>query len=929
MKTIKRIIIGIFLITIFADAKDFVFEVSSPDVVNAYLDVFNGIVKIITSKDYVSLLRLVFVLGAFFVFLQGVLTSWSKGGQGALGGLVAYLVMGVILLTVFLGDQNSKMIVHTNNIATICDNPDSSSTSGGEVGNFPTILGYTFKALNQIGKKMQDLAETAYTPADSVLTIEKQNGYIGALKNSLDILSIDIDKVSLAQDKNGTKNPYPLGMEVKTLLAQCILIPFSANGLDGMKLIAELKSSPNIAGYFKYLYDSNGTVKLNNQDVGEFEATLGGETYKCKDIYNLLKPYLKKFGDDAKCSVNATEGAVKLLVGNVSGDVQSKFSEIAIQAGLVGALADTTKQLGIGSDGVAYASGKTRAEFVQSNMASGLYMAQMLPYLQMTIRAVLYAFFPMVFVIILLPGGLKVLTQYFQALLWIELWGPTAAVLNLFIEKHAEKLYTHQPLTLMTSLDMLSSGSTMAGVAGYLYMSVPALTWLILKGSAYMLAGIGGAIATNMSKNLDTATTNQDVRTMAATETMKLETGEDISIAEEQHFEAVQTGTSTGATLGVDKRKGLKAVGDAAVFNEVKRLTSTKEAMNRMGGSASVAGSEIGEVEGKNQAIQGMSYGSFNETVKTEAISSDIKEEQGKLLASANTNDISSTTRASVRETSIRDNIARTKAYNEVVGNIFGGSYYKYHQLNYGNQVAQLKMTAGQFRAIGVNTEDGLSSSEASKAKSFGFRKGVIDLDHLVEAETKYANVSPEEAGLTAARSTLSTSAQQKAWIKLARHLGYKGSDNEVLKELKANQALTSFTYTDPEKGKVTVSYFKDAQGNLRKVQLSYNNAVGLNEKPEWTMLRKLGFKPEEINKINGMKSVISTLSIIRRHPVFAAFLWSATGIKSFNEKMQKYTREGMNKVEAMKRAIEDMFEKYKGTESPVDRLYKQYTSVN
>jgi len=125
----------------------------------------------------------------------------------------------------------------------------------------------------------------------------------------------------------------------------------------------------------------------------------------------------------------------------------------------------------------------------------------------MTIRAILYAFLPFVFVIVLLPGGIKVITQYLQTLIWVELWSPTAAILNMFITQQAEYKISNNyardgGVTLMNSIDMLSIGNTIAGVAGYLYMLVPALTWLIMKGSAYMLAGIGGAVAAGMSKQV-------------------------------------------------------------------------------------------------------------------------------------------------------------------------------------------------------------------------------------------------------------------------------------------------------------------------------------------------------------------------------------------------------------------------------------------
>lgn len=132
-------------------------------------------------------------------------------------------------------------------------------------------------------------------------------------------------------------------------------------------------------------------------------------------------------------------------------------------------------------------------------------MAQMLPYLQMTMRAVLYAFFPFVFITVLLPGGLKVLGQYAQTLIWIELWGPTAAIVNMFVNMQVKaevaSKYNEIGLTYMSSIDMIGEANTIAGVGAMLYLSIPALTWLIISGSGQMLGNLASGVSGKFSKS--------------------------------------------------------------------------------------------------------------------------------------------------------------------------------------------------------------------------------------------------------------------------------------------------------------------------------------------------------------------------------------------------------------------------------------------
>ena len=551
------------------------FHVETPEIADSYFNIFNGIAKIFHSENYLGLLRLVFLFGGFFVFVSGILTSWGQNANGAVSGYVKYLIGGFALLSIVFS-KNATMVVKSDTLPTYCS-PGSSPTAGFAVDNIPEILAYTFAFTNRFGRDMTRLSEVAYTTpnANGSKSMISSGGYIGALKQTLNLLSININKVSLSND-NGKRAPYDLGAMSRTIFAQCILIPFSARGASGLAQITKLKSSSDIFGYLNNLYSKNPDI--GGTKARDFEAKMGGDIWKCGKLWDYVKPYYNKFKTDSVCAVPVGAGAVSIITGTAT-PPKSTFEQVAIQAGLVGSLAHTASQLGVGIPGMSYASGKTRAEFVQTNMANGEYMAQMLPYLQMTIRAVLYAFLPFVFVIVLLPGGIKVITQYLQSLIWVELWSPTAAILNMFITQESQYKISHEyaksgGITLTNAISMLSTGSTIAGVAGYLYMSVPALTWLIMKGSAYMLGGIGGAVASGMARNIQTESINKDTSLIKESNAVGAKTGKDISIAEMQHFEAVKNGTVAGAVLGTDMNIGVNDLADTGSFNEASNVAN-------------------------------------------------------------------------------------------------------------------------------------------------------------------------------------------------------------------------------------------------------------------------------------------------------------------------------------------------------------------
>ena len=457
---------------------------------------------------------------------------------------------------------------------------------------------------------MTEIAEGAYsTPAMTNLEPQRMSkaGYMGALRGAMKLVAIDPAKTTLRSTHPTTgaaRDPYDMGKAYKAMFSDCVLIPFSARGTQGALAIAKLKASSNIHLYLDNKFDAAGSeaaTKIGGMIPRNLSLTYQGMVYNCGDFYtDVIKPIYTAFSSESVCGYgdDIGRGALSLIIGATTGAV-SEFENVAVQAGLVSELEGSLSSLGVGVSGIGYASGKTRAEFIQSSLASGVYMAEMLPYLQMTIRAVLYGFFPFVFVMVLLPGGLKILGTFFQTIIWVELWSPTATIINMFMMSHAtnqfSSIYGGSGLTLLSSVDMLSTGSTIAGIGGYLYLSVPALTWLIMKGSAQMLGNLTGAMSAGMARNITTSAINQDKALVAKTSEANARSGKDLSMAEMQHYEAIQGGRMEGAKLGVQMGAGMDTMADIETMKESKnveefKLLSSASGLGAAGIGASLAG---------------------------------------------------------------------------------------------------------------------------------------------------------------------------------------------------------------------------------------------------------------------------------------------------------------------------------------------------
>ena len=579
---------------------NFYYYVQTPDEVSAYANMFNAIASILGSNVYERLLRLVFLFGGFFVFAQGVIEIGVGKSSKSLSNLAIHTVAGFTILATLIFSVPSNIIIKSRDIATYCDN-SKSETSGVTVSNIPLLLGYAFSTLNNIGyytTKMVDTGFSIPTSSNGGLSFLDNNGYASAVSGALSTIGISLN-IPVKLDDGSTLD---LDNISRTIFTQCILIPFSAKGQDGLDKIAELKSSNNVNAFLQNLYENNVTV--GGKQASEYMANLGGEQWKCGDLYNFAKPYYNQFKTDSICLYkNIGAGALSIITGQAT-PPKSNFSNIALQAGLVNSLANSKSQMSVGVSGASFAIGKSKAEMIQEKIAEGTYMGSMLPILQRVLRAILYGFIPFVFAIVLLPGGLMILANYFKTLLWVELWTPTAAILNMFVSYHAQNkmssIYSSHGLSSVSAMDLLSSGGIVAGLAGYLYVAVPALTWLLLTGSEALLSNLGVTLGKYFVKNIQTEQMNKSVTELSMAKQVSNETGEEFSVAENSHYSALQTGAIAGATLGVQHNAGMANV----VENEAYRVNKGLKSFQAKKDAVGTTGEGLASLEGVNEAMK-------------------------------------------------------------------------------------------------------------------------------------------------------------------------------------------------------------------------------------------------------------------------------------------------------------------------------------
>lgn len=715
---------------------DYQFIVDNTVMVDAYWNIFNSMASIFSSDTYYDLLKLAFLLGGFFVFAGGILASIG-GGDGAATSTVTgytkyYLTSTALLIVLF--STKATMWVTTDNIPSFCD--DVSPPTTGTAIEMPSVLAFTFSTTNLLGRELTQITESVMSKPSSTGTtsLGDQGGFAGAIKQGLRVLSLNPNEITMKTQKDGTK-ATDFNTAWQIFFSKCVYEVSINKGESGIQRLADLEESKDLSVFTKYHLETPfpGTTK----QPGESLVELNGQILTCQQLYDVsLTPKVSILKNNVSCGLKeVNSGALQLIYGEAGLD-GSHLESISVQAGLIYNLSESKRISGIGINS-GYATGKTIAEQNQTNLASAGYMAKVLPYVQMTMRAVLYGFFPFVFIIVILPGGLGVLKSYGQTMAWIELWGPTAAVVNMMVNLQAEAemsdKYTKVGLTMISAQDMMSEANTIAGAAGMLYLSIPALTWLILKGSGHMLGNFTSGMAAGFGKNLSTQSMNQDSGNLEKKDQLEKklekELGKVISYGEMQHLEARNKGASEAGILSAQIENGSEAVFDSAIQNEGIKTKEAALKKKLMGGNDKVINSAVAanletaltkESEHKKTGIVNESGNIEEKKIKnvSEPLGATFAKQKKESIKALKNMDIydEKGNYSSEKLNSVIDSGAWKKASDELKDNEFYNTYLDKHK---GNE----KKALANFVTHNAATQ----LTDQSSAENYNKKQNIID----------------------------------------------------------------------------------------------------------------------------------------------------------------------------------------------------------
>lgn len=213
------------------------------------------------------------------------------------------------------------------------------------------------------------------------------------------------------------------------------------------------------------------TDELDNYVKARAPALLAGnlhtrQRFSGKDISRLLEgsyAYLR----------HASKSATDILKQNISASLfRQSLWKSAAEEGSDASAELAAKELALASTRMAW---KT----------SGHIGVETLPLMQIIMLLLLFCVFPLIAVLALIPGlGGQVLKNYVASIVWLETWPFLYAVLNMALHFYVAA-GPGGPVTMDNMNALAQEHADIQGIAGYLILAIPFLSFGLVKGMAY------------------------------------------------------------------------------------------------------------------------------------------------------------------------------------------------------------------------------------------------------------------------------------------------------------------------------------------------------------------------------------------------------------------------------------------------------------
>lgn len=434
--------------------------------------VFNGIAALFKADNtgmVIVLIRVGLMVGSVYVVILMLFQNQLiEGVRWFLWVVVATNLIFLPKTTIFIHDPLTK--VHT------------------KIDNIPLALGTFASLVSQVGKTVTEKFEAVFTLPNYMPYHQTGTVFASSLMGQLGQFRI-VDPV------------FKGNME--RFINQCVVYDAmighkytlqDLQNVDDLWDFVSSKASPVLGFLYKednvpgtIMTCKAGANKLNtlwNEEITRAAAVYGSHIQNRTLTKNAFFTHLQSGYQLLSGIAKSAESLLRqeMMINAIEEGANNKLSELDAASN--------------------YAATKALLQQRSAYAAAGEIAARTLPLFKNVIEALSYALFIFIVVLALLPNGYKILLTYCGILVWTQLWAPLYAVLNLVMTLYGQgetsSLVLNTGLTLLNSSAIINANADMTTLAAWLSVSIPFISYGILKQGAGAFVGLAQHLGSAM-----------------------------------------------------------------------------------------------------------------------------------------------------------------------------------------------------------------------------------------------------------------------------------------------------------------------------------------------------------------------------------------------------------------------------------------------
>lgn len=631
----------------------FAYEVYCYYNVDTLAAVFNGVAMIVNGGGYATLIKSVLTLGVIIMAMVSLGTGRFEG--------MKWLVVAAILYVGFLGPKTNVMLVDR-----------VSAQPPQVVANVPVGLAFMAHFTSSVGDWMTTTMESAFLVLPNTLKF----GSDSATTSPGETRGLLFGARLLDETRRAVIANPKLRQDWYAFVRNCTIYDIAAERIDP----DALQKSTDVIGLLgatsvsrmttqnetgQPVMDSCNLVypnlvrRLNLDAISETNA-LGRKlnpNFKTTDPNAaVLSAYNTQSAESTQLMLGVSKNATELIS-------QSMMINLMDSAGaVIGQQLNDPSSVSIA---LAQAQAEATANSSYATMAKVAESA--MPKIRNVIEVVIYATFPIIMLIILVAGHRAgaPLKAYFMTMVWLQLWPPLYAILNLVVTMETAKQTMAAAaaagggLTIVSSADIGAVSMSSQAIAGYMVMLIPVIAGAITKGGEQAMTSLASSLTAPSQQaaskagdqaatgNLSYGNTSLDNHAAHNTNMWKSDT----NFSNKSGMMSMQTpgggslnANSDGSIFGADAKNDLLVRGGLAksvkqqheqAQEQSARLVQTEKASLTDAQGAVLGHSSLFGVDAKHgvqvndEARKGMTSDAYESFSKTAALANHIKERTG------------------------------------------------------------------------------------------------------------------------------------------------------------------------------------------------------------------------------------------------------------------------------------------------------------